>query len=310
MLNTPILFLIFNRPDTTEKVFAEIRKQQPRYLFIAADGPRKNKPDDVVLSNKCKQIVSKIDWDCQVETLYQVNNLGCGFAPATAITWFFSKVEEGIILEDDCIPNDSFFKFCESLLIEHRNNINVMMICGTSYQPKPLNNDTYYFSKYPHAWGWATWKRAWANYNFKLDNESEETRALVIKNTFTNNRERSMWVGNIKMIINGLDAWDYQWMYWIWKNNGLCAVPWRNMISNIGFGVNATHTFDSNSNQSRMVQHKIEGIHHPKHIAVNTKADQYERHAILIGSNTAYYLSKLRQVLSRIAKFAFTKNGK
>jgi hypothetical protein len=310
VLNTPILFLIFNRPDTTEKVFAEIRKQQPKYLFIAADGPREHKPADIELGNQCKQIVSQIDWGCEVKTLYQSKNLGCGFAPATAITWFFSQVDEGIILEDDCIPNQSFFEFCENLLKKYHNDASVMMICGTSYQPKPLNADTYYFSRYPHAWGWATWKRAWANYNFKLDDETEAVRANVIQNTFANSRERRLWEGSLKMIINGLDAWDYQWMYWIWKNNGLCAVPWKNMVSNIGFGPHATHTFDSNSHQSQMEQHTIMAIHHPQKIIVNKQADNYERYNILIGSNLGYYANKLKSVISRFGKLWVQKNGK
>ncbi|WP_184544970.1 nucleotide-diphospho-sugar transferase [Mucilaginibacter sp. FT3.2] len=302
--------MIFNRPDTTEQVFAEIRKQQPKYLFIAADGPRDNKPDDVEQGDRCRQIVSRVDWDCEIQTLYQSKNLGCGLAPATAITWFFTQVMEGIILEDDCIPNGSFFEFCENLLATHRHNINVMMICGTSYQPQPLNNDTYYFSQYPHVWGWATWRRAWTKYNFKLDNETNTVRANVIRNTFFNSRERRLWEGNMKMIINGLDAWDYQWMYWMWKNNGLCAVPWKNMISNIGFGPHATHTFNISSNQNQMEQHTIEAIHHPKQIAINKKADSYERYHILIGSNGSYYANKLKSGIKKIIKILFKNNAK
>ena len=310
MFSTPILFLIFNRPQTTEKVFEEIRKQKPKHLFISADGPRENNQHDVELCKTTRNIVSKIDWECEVKTLFSDKNMGCGLAPATGMTWFFEQVEEGIILEDDCIPNSSFFDYCETLLNKYRDNTNIMMVCGTSYQPKPLNNDTYYFSKYPHVWGWATWKRAWKNYSFKLDGETNETRRDVIERTFTNNRERKFWENNMRMIINGLDAWDYQFMYWMWKNNGTCIVPWQNMISNIGFGAHATHTHDSNSNQSQMVQHQLSIIKHPQHIKVNTKADDYERGHILIGTEYKYYLNRLRAVAGRFIKPILIKNGR
>lgn len=297
MLQTPVLFLIFNRPAVTEETFAKIRKQQPRYLYIASDGPRENKPSDIDLNNECKQIVSNIDWDCEVKTLFQTKNLGCGLAPATAITWFFNQVDEGIILEDDCLPNDSFFKFCENLLSCYRGNLDIMMICGTSYQPKPLNTSTYYFSKYPHAWGWATWKRAWADYNFKLDGESDHTRTAVINKTFSSRNERTLWKNNLKMILDGLDAWDYQLMYWMWKNNRVCIVPWRNMIANIGFGPDATHTYDASSIQSEMTQYEIETIKHPQSIVIHKKADNYERKNILVNPIANHYFNRLKQIM-------------
>jgi len=297
MLQTPLLFLIFNRPAVTEETFAKIRKQQPRYLYIASDGPRENNPSDTDLNNECKQIVSNIDWDCEVKTLFQTKNLGCGLAPATAITWFFNQVDEGIILEDDCLPNDSFFKFCENLLSRYRGNLNIMMICGTSYQPKPLNTSTYYFSKYPHVWGWATWKRAWADYNFKLDGESDHTRAAVINKTFSSRNERTLWENNLKMILGGLDAWDYQLMYWMWKNDRICIVPWRNMIANIGFGSDATHTYDASSKQSKMTQYKIETIKHPRSVVIHKRADNYERKNILVNPIANHYFNRLKQIM-------------
>jgi hypothetical protein len=302
LFNTPILLLIFNRPDTTELVFNEIRKQKPKYLYIAADGPRKNNTTDADLCEKSIAIATNIDWDCEVKTLLREENLGCGAAPAQAITWFFENVEQGIILEDDCIPNDSFFNYCETLLDKYKESPNLMMICGTSYQPEPLNEDTYYFSKYPHAWGWATWKRGWIKYNFKIDDIDQETITSVIENTFSTNRERKLWKRNLRMIIEGLDAWDYQWMYFIWKNDGLCITPWQNMISNIGFGPRATHTFDINSDQSNMIQHEIGEIKHPDFLAVNEKADKYERYHILMETDWVYYQNKFRSVLKRLIK--------
>jgi hypothetical protein len=300
LYTTPILFLIFNRPETTRIVFDQIRQRQPRFLYIGADGPRENHPDDLALCAATRNILTAIDWECEVKTLFRDINMGCGLAPATAITWFFEQVEEGIILEDDCVPEDSFFDYCEILLKKHRDDQGIMMICGTSYQPQPLNSDAYYFSKYPHVWGWATWKRAWQLYHFSLATESQQALKSTIRKTFTHRRERFFWEKNMQMIIQGLDAWDYQLMYWMWKNNALCITPWLNMISNIGFGPHATHTLDSQSSQSHMIRHKLRDIRHPESIMSNKSADRYERHAILIGTDLMYYRNKAQSLIRRL----------
>ncbi|RZJ52714.1 MAG: hypothetical protein EOO44_10945, partial [Flavobacterium sp.] len=258
-------------------------------MFIAADGPRPNHPKDTERCQTTREIINQIDWECEIKTLFHETNLGCGLAPATAITWFFKHVEEGIILEDDCLPNTSFFNYCENLIEKYRCNEKIKMICGTSYQPKPLNSNTYYFSKYPHVWGWATWRRAWNEYNFNLKQESDEVRGSVVNKTFSNRRDRKLWNDNMKMIINGLDAWDYQFMYWMWKNDGLCVIPWKNLISNLGFGDQATHTHDNNSNQSEMQQFEINGIKHPKIISLDKEADKWERDNILLNSDYEYF---------------------
>jgi GT2 family glycosyltransferase len=307
MFKTPILFLIFNRPETTEKVFNEIRNQKPKYLYIAADGPRQNNKADIDLCNKARTVIEKVDWDCKLKTLFRHENLGCGRSVSTAITWFFENVDEGIILEDDCIPNHSFFTFCENLLVKYRSATSLMMICGVSYQPKPLNTDAYYFSKYPHVWGWATWKRAWNAYNFKLEVETEIIS--VIDKTFSNRREKKLWNYNMKLIADGFDTWDYQWMYWIWKNDALCIIPWKNMIANVGFGPDATHTFDSSSTQSIMVQHDISKISHPERIILNKKADRYERFSILLSPKHKYFQTKIKNALKYFIRYFKSRHG-
>ena len=302
MLNTPILLLIFNRPEETAKVFSKIRAQKPKQLYIAADGPRINHLSDTELCNQCREIVKKIDWDCEFKLLFRDQNLGCGEGPATAISWFFDHVEKGIILEDDCLPNKSFFTFCETLLSRYAMENEVMMICGTSYQSTSLDKNTYYFSKYPHAWGWATWKNSWKKYSYSLTHESPEEICTVINSTFSDNRERRLWKYNMDIIKNGLDAWDYQWMYWIWKNNGLCIIPWKNTISNIGFGETATHTFDSDSSQSEMQQYEIETIIHPKQISLNQKADKVERYKVLVPTPFNYYRNRFIAAFKKLVR--------
>lgn len=302
MFSTPILFLIFNRPETTKLVFEEIRKRKPEKLFIGADGPRPTHTDDEIRCRQCIEIVSAVDWECEVTTLFRSKNLGCGAAPAAAITWFFQHVTEGIILEDDCVPNDSFFDYASALLKFYREDKDIMMICGTSYQPRPLNNDSFYFSLYPHVWGWATWRRAWERYSFDISGETEAERAAVIRRTFHNARERKLWVNNMKMIINGLDAWDYQLMYWMWKNDAKCIVPWKNMIANIGFGHQATHTFDSNSAQFAMPQHELKAIHFPKTKALHKRADEFERYHILIDPAGVHFKKRFAAAARRLKR--------
>lgn len=281
MFNTPILFTIFNRPAATKKVFDVIRAEKPSRLYIAADGPREGNEEDAIRCLLCREIVSALDWDCEVKTNYRSINLGCGKSMSSAITWFFENEEEGIIIEDDCLPNKSFFEYCESLLEKYRNDAEVMMICGTTYQTSQSTNESYYFSKYVHVWGWASWKRAWMGYKYQLENLQEVTE--VLKKTFRASREYSVWLKNMKMIIDGFDTWDYQWMYHIWKLNGLSIIPWNNMVSNIGFGPDATHTFDISSEQALMKRFELETLRHPQRISVNKKADAFERD-LLAGS--------------------------
>lgn len=302
MRDTPVLLLIFNRPEQTRRVFEVIRRQAPKLLFIAADGPRPGNKKDPELVKECRQITTMIDWDCTVQTRFRESNLGCGAAPADAISWFFGQVDEGIILEDDCEPNDSFFDYCHAVLQKYRDDPSIMAVCGTSYQPKPLDQNSYYFSRYVHVWGWATWSRAWSKYNFDLSGEDVRTRQNVIDNTFFNPRERRLWAHNMRSIINGLDAWDYQWMYWIWKNNGLVIIPWKNMVSNIGFGELATHTLDADSPQANIHRHELSELIHPDKIGAHRGAERYERYHILIPSAYDYYKGRLTAIFKRIKR--------
>jgi hypothetical protein len=167
--NTPVLFLIFNRPNTTEQVFEAIAKAKPRCLFVAADGPRTDKEGEAEKCQAVRDIIKRVDWDCEVKTLFREQNLGCKEAVSSAITWFFEQVEEGIILEDDCLPSDSFFSFCAELLEKYRDDKRIMMISGDNFQDGIQRGDaSYYFSSVPWIWGWATWRRAWRLYDREM----------------------------------------------------------------------------------------------------------------------------------------------
>ena len=241
---TPILLLIFNRPETAERVINEIRKQKPRKLFIAADGPRKDKAGEMEICDLTQKIVlQSINWDCEVKTLLRKENIGCKKAVSEGITWFFEHVEKGIILEDDCVPNECFFTFCEELLAKHQNDNKIMHITGSNLNDNiKFGDGSYYYSNYLNVWGWATWKRAWDKFDSELSDKAFYSKLIDL--TFSYPSEREFWKSRLDLIkLNQTDIWDYQWMFSIWKENGISLNTNYNFIENIGFGGAATHTF-------------------------------------------------------------------
>lgn len=241
---TPILFIVFNRPDVTKKVLDRIREMRPAKLYIAADGPRQDNTAD---EEKCRQVrtlFTAIDWPCRVKKLFRDTNLGCKKAVSSAIDWFFSQEEEGIILEDDCLPIPAFFHFCRELLLRYRDDPRVMQICGFN----PLKNihieEDYFFSKYGPVWGWASWRRAWDQYDVNI--QSWPTiRDRGLYKAFCATKREALWRRDLfdRLQSGELDTWDFQWVYAKLLLDGLSIVPTKNMVTNIGFGKDATHTF-------------------------------------------------------------------
>jgi hypothetical protein len=277
VLKTPILFIIFNRPFETKRVFDSIRKAKPTELYIAADGPRLNNIKDIENSKLTREIIKNIDWDCNVNYLFREDNLGCKIAVSTAINWFFENVEEGIIIEDDCLPNDSFYMFCSILLEKYRLDLEVMHIGGANFQNHNSDlNDSYYFSRITHVWGWATWKSAWIKYDqLMIDYNETNLKNIFKKNKF--NRESFTYFLNAFKNVkeNKLDTWDYQWTYTVWKENGLAIIPNVNLVSNIGFNTNSTHTLDGGETYGNLKTINLEKILHPIIKVVNINADKY-----------------------------------
>lgn len=274
--NIPILFLIFNRPDTTQKVFDVIREIRPKQLFIAADGPRKNKSGEIQKCNETRTIVNQINWECEIKTLFRDENLGCGMAVSSAITWFFENVEEGIILEDDCLPHPSFFSYCEELLDRYRDNDEVMLISGSNrYDKNAMVKTSYYFLAVFCIWGWATWRSAWKKYEYDINKISKKQLNAALKYYFKDNRIRRYWRWIFYLLRkHQIDTWDYQFAFCVWINKGLSIAPYKNLISNIGFGENATHTL-SNYKISNLPTFTIEDINHSLEIKRCVKADEY-----------------------------------
>ncbi len=268
IMKTPILFLIFNRPNATKKVFEQISKVKPAQLFIAADGARIDKIGEFERCEETRNLVlQNITWPCEIKTLFRENNLGCGLAVSQAISWFFEHVEQGIILEDDCLPDISFFNYCEILLEKYKHNVNLGMISGDNFRLGQLPiNESYAFSKYPHIWGWATWRRAWALYDYEMKDLVEDCDYDFIKNYFHNQEEVTYWtkIFNVNNI-SQWNTWDYQWYYTCWKNNMLSIEPAVNLIRNIGFGEDATHTLmvADQLKFGNQLSHSLEIVFHP-----------------------------------------------
>lgn len=251
-LTTPVLFIIFNRPETTQQVFDAIRAARPQRLYIAADGPRKNILGESEKCNEVKRIATAVDWDCQVHTLFREENLGCGRGPCTAINWFFEHETEGIILEDDCLPSPSFFRFCAELLERYRHDTRVMEIGGNNLEEPLLRKEEYSFSfsNHTYIWGWATWRRAWKLQDFYMMHYSEIHEKRYLDSSYNSIYERDfynyvfgkMHEGDEQT--NSQNIWDYQWQFACKINSGLSIVPNKNLVTNLGFGANATNTLN------------------------------------------------------------------
>ena len=244
MLTTPILFLIFNRPDTTRRVFEKIRQERPAILFIASDGPRESKPGERAVCEECRNIVlNGIDWRCEVKTLFREENQGSGKGVSSAINWFFEHVEEGIILEDDVLPTKSFFSFCKEMLLRFKDDTNIMHVSGNNFQLSQIGSNSYYLSKLPHSWGWATWRRAWQKFEFDLHSFNEDELKSYFNYPPIDNFWHTMFKNTKRELYN--HVWDYQWTYTIFLHGGLCVLPQYNLATNIGFGEEASHTSNS-----------------------------------------------------------------
>lgn len=293
---SPILFIIFNRPDTTSQVFEAIRRYKPEKLYVAADGPRLEKVGELEKCNLVRSIIDKVDWDCDVKTLFRDKNLGCKHAVSSAISWFFENEEEGIILEDDCLPSASFFNFCENMLAKYRDDKNVMIVSGSNFQDGIKRSDaSYYFSKCCHIWGWASWRRVWNQYDIEMKTFPQFVKSNQIQQIFNHPSVQWYWLKMLYRAYNGeINTWDYQFNYAVWSNNGINIIPNSNLVSNIGFGEDSTHTNFAASGCVKQLE-EIDEILHPDSIKVCDVADKYtfEKHYGINLSLLKAYLRKL-----------------
>jgi hypothetical protein len=245
-MKTAVAFIIFRRPRETQQVLARIREARPPALFVIADGPRPDRADDAGRCREARRVVEAgIDWPCEVVRIYADANLGCARRVSSGLDEVFRRVPEAIVLEDDCLPDPTFFPFCEELLARFRDDARIAQIAGCSYQDaaRVPAAPSYHFSRYPHCWGWATWRRAWAHYDHGMKAWRDPAQRRRVVKAFPHPDERRYWRLNLRDTAAGkVDSWAYRWTFAVFRNDGLCVNPYRNLISNLGFGQEATHT--------------------------------------------------------------------
>ncbi|WP_267304725.1 methyltransferase type 11 [Mycobacterium barrassiae] len=275
----PIIFIIFNRPDTTRQVFETIRAARPTKLLVIADGPRADREGEADKCAATRSIIDDVDWDCDVQTNFSETNLGCRLRISSGISWAFELVDKAIILEDDCVPSESFFHYCTELLDRYENDERVMMVSGNNHLfGQAETADSYYFSRYPHYWGWATWRRAWNKYDLDMKQWPEIRDRRLFDQYFPRLIDRLYWELVFQRTYEGqYNSWAYQWVYSIWANSGLCAAPARNLVQNIGFQhEDATHT-TSGSVYSTLSAEELElPLVHPATVLASSDHDELE----------------------------------
>ena len=248
-LTTPVMFCIFRRMETTKMVFEKIREAKPSKLYIVSDAARDNVPgEDIKVQAVRDYVESNIDWPCEVKKNYAATNMGCGKRMPTGISWVFEHEQEAIILEDDCVPDASFFRYCQEMLEHYRDNEDIMLISGNNPIASAYNiKEAYDYTKIPFIWGWATWARAWKKYDFELSDWPRQKNNPIWKNVFT---KKAYWLYTAEfddLHKQAFDAWDYQVIYTVVINDMLCVVPAESHVLNIGFEEESTHTKDAPS---------------------------------------------------------------
>lgn len=274
----PILFIVFSRPDTTKRVFEAIRKARPAKLYVAADGARPDKPGEKERCEETRRIATNVDWPCEVHTLFRDENFGCGAQATSAIGWFFMHEEEGIIVEDDCLPSPSFFNFCGEMLERYRNDTRVMMIGGNNLEPEGDRETeySYTFSKLIYIWGWATWRRAWKFHDYYMQQFKEINEKQYLLPVYDSIYERDLFQYVFGKMYTGDDqkpsrknVWSYQWQFACRINSGLVIVPAVNLVSNIGFGEFATSVTDDGPGRDLKCEEMEFPMVHPEFIMVD-----------------------------------------
>ena len=300
-LKTPVALFVFNRPEETRRVFAEIENARPPKLFIVGDGCRVGNPEDQKKVTAVREIVSKIDWNCEVLTNFSDVNLGCKLRVASGIDWVFSQAEEVIFLEDDCLPDPTFFQFCEELLNYYRDDLRVSQICGVNLQDRSLVNEySYYFSYINNIWGWASWRNRWVNtYDVNLSSWPSIKNTGLLHDWFSSKQEYKYWSNNFEQAYQGsVNTWDFQWVFTNLLNSRLSIMPNHNLIENIGFGSDATHTTKNGALSNLAVSKMLFPLIHP-----NTMYRRYSAERDLVAKvSYAPLHQRIYQLLIRLTR--------
>ena len=279
-MRAPVALIIFNRPDVTSCVAEAVAKARPPRVFVVADGPRPDRPGEAEKCAATRTVIERIDWPCEVVKKYSDVNLGCGRGPTLGIDWVFEQTDRAIILEDDCLPHPSFFRYCDDLLELYRDDERIMQIAGSNFQRGHKRGDgSYFLSQFKICWGWATWRRAWRHMDMgvKLWPALRNTSWLV--DLVGDARVAQHWAAKFEDAYRAsgmINYWDYQWLFATWMHNGLCIMPNVNMISNIGFGAEATHTIWTGSKWANLPLAEMPfPLEHPSAMVRDEQADDF-----------------------------------
>ncbi|MBW4686912.1 MAG: glycosyltransferase family 2 protein [Komarekiella atlantica HA4396-MV6] len=302
-MKTPVVLIIFKRPNTTEKVFEAIRQAKPPKLFVIADGPRADRPGEAENCEATRAIIEQVDWNCEVITNYSDINLGCRLRVSSGLDWVFSQVEEAIILEDDCLPHPTFFQFCDELLDKYRDDNRIMVVAGNNFQyGRVRNQDSYYFSRYNHCWGWATWRRAWQHYDHQMKLWPKIRDENWLKDILLDLSAVKFWQSIFQYTYEEkINSWAYVWTFSCWIQNGLSILPNVNLVSNIGYSLEATHTVKNYNDFANMPVEAIDfPLQHPLFMIRNSPAD-------LFTQRNNFYDSRISVVLQQKIKHLANK---
>jgi hypothetical protein len=302
--DTPLLLIAWRRPHTLRQVIDAIRSTAPSRLYVACDGPNPERPGEAEKVAATRAVIEhEINWPCQIERLYSDVNQGCRLGVSRAITWFFEQVEEGIILEDDCVPHPDFFPYCTALLERYRHDTRVWCISGNNFQNGQWRGDgSYYFSRYNHCWGWASWRRCWQHYDTDLSQWPALRDSGLLDTLFEDPLERIYWSGVWQRLVDTgePDSWSYRWTFTCLANSGLTALPNRNLVNNVGFGEDATHTTRSPVHTD--INHPgIQAVHGPRFIVRNARADQHTFNTLIGGNALRRRQSLLGRLLIKVS---------
>ncbi len=307
-LSKPVAFMVFNRPDTTGRVFEEIRRARPPRLLVVADGPRPGRPEDAEKCSRVREIIDSVDWDCEILRNYADENMGCRTRMSSGLDWVFHTVEEAIILEDDCLPHPTFFRYCQELLNKYRDDERISIINGSNFQfGKNSTEYSYYFSCYQLIWGWASWRRSWKMNDVNMSLWPKVRDGKWLEEILDIRRARKHWTRMFEKVYqNEIDTWDFQWVFSCWINGLLSITPCENLVSNIGFAPDALHTRGNSPLASIPTREMEFPLKHPEFQIRNREADSFtERTAF----SKPYYMKVIRGLKSRLGRLTHPATG-
>lgn len=274
---TPVALIIFNRPDKVKQSLENLRLIKPQKLFVIADGPRTGNVDDFSRCSIAQEYIETVDWNCEVHKNYSKKNLGCARRVSSGLDWVFEKTEKAIILEDDCIPDPSFFQFSEELLERYQDNERIFSISGSGLSlGLETSHYDYYFSQYSSSWGWATWRRAWKHFDFDMVCWEVAKKEKFLQKFFGNEKHANSWEKTFDYVLKGekIDSWAFRWTFTCWLHNALHVKPYKNLVSNVGFGPDATHTTGLKKYEKQSTESLLFPLDHPPFIVREFQIDE------------------------------------